>query len=964
VAALVEAIGSGVTAAHDTADSRFGEGDLPPSDAISRKCPTMDATDGIPVPAQGFASVDRPASAPERPMFERRALRGMLVAAVLACSAFLGPKAANAQGTSDLFPEPITSADMEAALDRIGVSGDARTASLRAFEEYIGRFLDLRKGDIEDYLQGRTDLGGGQRTREEVTSRVSARERLLSRIASIEGQLFDSIAALAGESGSVQAMREKLRAERRRDWAASSAFGGRGNRVELDEVLATVLERKQLTLPDAVRSEVDGLLRAHEESITGQYRKLLDAAVGESVAMHDAFATANLKRPEVEGATPPDPSAWSEYFRKSEAIRREVRAPQTAIRQTIRRTTRETANRVADALPADIGQAFRESFYARAYASIASPRDPVPPLVEEARKLHGAGDITADDLARIDAIASGHHARRNALTNSIAERIESERTSDNGVMFVFGEATPIETESESTKLLAERTKLDESSVAAITGVASKLADAVKAREERRTINIAGQEIALPEGGGTFQTATVMVMGSLDGAESGEPIIFTSSDGGELQDFGFSASISANGPQVGVVQAMQRDWVERLRRDYGIGESESTVLDLLHADYRSNYAEIEAGELAELKSLPAAGGGMVIMRTGEDAVEPERATAETTRRRFALKRSITERTIALDRDFFDALGAAFGDRISADEIRRLRSEREREAYLSADRGGMMLGGGLGQSRAATLDLAMIVRDAKLGQASLGALRGRLDIWDAAATDAFRQRFNERLIAQEGQEELERELEAQSRAEGRPGEVRIESGNDIFEKMEAFRKRADAADRVTRALNEGARDDLAALITDGEERRLLLDAWNRKAWPSVARDRRSVEPKIELALGVEGLTAEERGRVEAIAAEHRTEYRRILDEMIRTNEESEPKPGDDSMRGIDVAALRKRQETMNRLTFERDELNEKTFRRLRESLGEERAKQLGEMPARPKRGSGGLPAEFEGSIRIGG
>jgi hypothetical protein len=899
-------------------------------------------------------------------MFDRRALRGMLVAAVLACSAILAPKAAHAQGTSDLFPEPMTSADMEAALDRIGVSGDARTAALRAFEEYIGRFLDLRKGDIEDYLQGRTDLSGRERTREDVSSRATARERLLNRIDSIENQLFDSIASIAGESGSVQATRERLRAERRRDWSASSPFGGRGSRVELDEILATVLERAQATLPDAVRAEVDGLLRAHEESVTGNYRKLLDAAVGESVAMFDAFAAANLKRPEGDGETPPDPGAWSDYFRRTEEIRREVRAPQAAIRQTIRRSARETANRVADALPAEIGQAFRESFYARAYASIAAPRDPVPPLVEEARKLAAAGEVSAEEIARIEEIAAGHQTRRNSLTNSIAERIEGERAPDSGMLFVVvSDGASLEPERESTKLLAERTKLDESSVAAISGIAAKLAEVSQKRSERRSINVAGQEIDIPEGGGTFTTATIMI-GAADGGAAGEPIIFTSvGEEGDFGDFAFAAA-GAGGPQVGVVQAMQREWIDRLRKEYALGESEATVLDLLFADYRSSYAEIEAGDLAELKSIP--GVGAAIRVVGGDAPAFDAPTAESIRRRAELKRLITDRTIALDREFFDGLGAAFGDRFSGSEIARLKSERERIAYRSADGGGMIFGAGFGQSKAATLDLAEIVRDAKLGETTAAAIRPRLDAWDRAATDAYRQRFNERVIAQEGQEELERQLEEQSRAEGRPGEVRIESGNEIFEKMEAFRKRADAADRLTRSLNEGARDDLAAIITDAEERRRLIDAWNRKAWPSVARDRRSVDPKIELALGLDGLTAEQRARVDAIAREHRLEYRRIVDEMVRTNEESEPKPGDEGVRGVDMNALRKRQETMNRLTFERDELNEKTFRRLRETLvemlGEERAKLLGEMPARPKRGPGGLPEGFEGSIRIGG
>jgi hypothetical protein len=899
-------------------------------------------------------------------MSMRRAIGRWLMVTVVACATLFATRPLAAQGTSDLFPDPLTSAEIEAALDRVGVNGDARTSALRSFEEYVGKFLDLRKGDIEDYLQGRTDLGG-EPSREQIAKRAQDRERLLKRISSLENQLFDSILNLAGDAGAAQANRERLRAERRRDWVSTSPFISRGSRVEVADVLGALLERSSTQLDAATKAKVDALLIPHEESLTGQCRKLLDIAVNEGVAMYDARAAANLRRPQPEPGKEPAPDQWGEYFRGVEEIRRKVREPQTDLRRTMRKSIRDTALQLADSLPSELGQSFRESFYARAYPGIANPRDPVPPLVKRAKELAEKGELEATALTEIEGIAASHTTRRNELTSRIAEKLEAESASDSPFLFSFGDDTTEEKKSESSKLLEERSKLDSATVAAITGTHEALAKGKEGGEGHELV-VNGGAISLPEGA-AFEATTVMVVAGGSGGDMGEPIVFTEF-GGEDGGFGAFSFDIAGSVQVGVVQAMGKEWLDRIRTSHGLTEDQMSVLQLLYEDYRSKQAEIEAGDLAELKSLPSGMGGMVFATTdGESQPEPPKATAETTRRRFELKRSITERVIALDNEFFDGVGAAFGDRVLAADVTRLKHERERSAYLAADRGGGgMFFSGPGSSKAPTIDLAEVVRESKLEQSSLDTIRPRLDAWDSAATEAFRQRFSERMAVQEAQEDLERKLSEQATADGRPGEIRVTTEDDTGAKFDALAKRSRAADDLTRSLNEGARDDMVAMIPADEHKRLLKDAWNRKAWPQVFRDRRSVQPKIDMALAFEDLSAEQRSKLQAIVAEHLAEYRRIGDEMIDANEQSAPKKevADTNGGGFDINLLRKRQETMNRLNFERDELNEKTFRRIRESLNEEQAKKLGEMPERKKRNAGGisLPEGVEGSIRIGG
>lgn len=892
-------------------------------------------------------------------------------AALLAGSILWGAPTALAQGTSDLFPEPISSEEMGSALDRIGIAGDARVTVLKSFEEYISRYLDLRKGDIETYLQGRAEPGSGEKSRDELNDRVSARERLLRRLAALDNQLFDSVAAAAGEQGSSKAARERLRAERRRDWAASNSFMGRSSRVELAELLDDVLARNKTALPEDVRAAVDAALEQHEQGVTSQHRKLLDLAVNEPLAMFDARAGANLRRPQGVDGKPPSSEEWSAFFRGMEEIRAKAREPQLEVRRAIKKANRDAAERVASLLPASVAQAFRDAFMNKAYPSAASPRDPSPSLLSNAREAADKGSLDAEGLKRVEDLVAAHVVKRNALNGRIGKAIDDERAESDAFSFIVvngDDSGSEEKKPESEKLLAERGRLDQSLTDAVKGVSEEL---VATREGgTRTLNIGGSDISLPAGA-TFETTSIMVVGTAiggDGGDGGEPIIFSESFGPDEDGPLAGAFTIEAGPRVGVVQPMQPTWVDRIAKQFAIPEDQVSVLRLLFDDYRGRCREVEEGDLAELKSLPSAMGGIMVVSGPDEQATPPKATSESVRRRHELRRTITDRIIALDRDFFEGLGAACGDHVPAADALRLRHERERSAYIAADNaGGGMFFGGFGSSKAPTVDLAEVLRNATLDQASRDAIKARFDAWDVAATDAFRSRYTDRVAAQEAQEEFERKMQEQSAAEGRPGEVRVTSGDGNFEHIQAMQDKARKADDMTRSLSEGAVEDMIAALSGDEAKLALRDAWNRAVWPQVFRDKRDAAKKIDAAMALEDLGAEARSAIKAIAAEHATEYRRLCDEMIAANEEAtKNKPsGPDGGIAFDPAAMRKRQETINRLTFERDELNEKTVRRLKEQLTTEQAGKVGDLPSRKKPGGGfSLPGGGEAHIQIGG
>ncbi len=860
-------------------------------------------------------------------------------------------RSASAQGTSDAFPDPMVSDDMMGILDRVGLEGNARVNALKTFEEYVSRSLDLRKGDIDEYLKNRPAPATSP-TRDDIKARIDARSRLLKRIAAIENQLFDELGAQVPESARVALDRERNRAERRRDWIAANSFLSRGSRIELSDALRASLDGA--TLAPEVQGRVDGLLIAFEQQQTALSRKLLELAINEPVAMFDARAAAGVTQPSTGGDAPAAPDAWQNYFKAMEQARATARAPQSEIRTKLRTLVRETARQVADALPPQTADKFRRGFVASAYPNVASPRDPVPSLVTDARKLAEKNEITKDELSTVENLAQTHAMRRTEINERLMDTLDKLAAKQSAMSFRFssGEDEADQDGAKLQSLFDSRAALDAATVTAITGSATALAAAAPKEIEER-------------GGTAIVNGMTIDLGGMEFGGEGNAVMIVADAGGGDFDGGsmvFTAGISLPRNQTGTPPPIKRDQLDGWRDRFGLSADAYSIATILLDDYTSKFTEIEAGELAELGSLPSSMG---FMRTDINGAEPKPATKQTIARQFELRRSVIDRVAELDREFFDGLAAAVGSAISAKDLTRIRHERERASLIGAGESGMlMMGpGGFGASNVPTLDFAEIVRESKLPAASAKSLDGIVDDWDATSLSAFRQRFESHFAAERLRAEFDVDMAAKARADGHPGEIRVESSDAGFEKIEAANRKASEGDALTRTVNENTITVALGALPDDESRLVLRDAWNRKAWPEVYRDSRDVEPKITMALGFADITAEQKAAVNRIAAEHRAEYRRIIDEMIATNEKFAPKPDAerDDRPGNEIRNLQAKQDAQKRLKFERNELNEKTLRRLKDALAPEQAAKLGDL-AKPATIRMGGPAGATSETRI--
>lgn len=823
------------------------------------------------------------------------------------------------QGTADRFPEPMSSPEFEATLDRIDLEPAVRIEALKAFEQTTGALLDLRKGAIDAYLANRPTMGTRQ-TREEVAARVDQRRQLLRRIANIENELFDRMQALVPDDRQVALQRERRRAERRRLWSSSTgAFGAARRPVELFDIVAEVLPDDA---PGVDRLAVEAEVTATEGQVTTLLRRISELSLEEPIR----FADARANQPEpTEGGL-----AGFEARRKLMAA---VREPELEARQRLRRSLRESAGRLERLLPPEQSAALHDRFVAASAPQIATPRDPVPALVAEV--TGSLEPAQAEELARI---ASDHASRRRDLDRRIMAALEEEsrESADGGFNMVFSTGDEEDLERpvpESIRLLAARRELDDATTALLVATAPALAGAVErraARGEQGPRVVSGNAV----GGNTITIeSTALELGEAGGGV----FVFSSGDG---EGIAMVASVQGGdfdiGATGGIGKPMSRQDLDALRTRYGIDGDASVVLDVLFEEYLGRWRDVEAAEIAELKSLPGGLGGPPIAGAAQ-------ADAASIARRFALRRAILERLLALDGEFFDSLGAALSQGVAAEEIERLRRERIRDAVRSTSRGGGSFAGpvALDASAAESADLVRVAREALLSPATRSALAGRVDEWDRAATTMLRDRFETSIVAQQRLAELDLAIAKTVVAEDAPGsrrvtrEVRLSSEMPEFAKMEEVRRTIAAADRRMREFNDAACRGLLDAIADPAERVAFEDAWDRAVYPQVFRDPKSAEPMLARAANLGSLDPGQLAAIAALTAEYRGEVRRIAKEMISSQQTAVaagPGPGA-GPEPIDVRALQRRQDVGSRLRFERSELNERTLRRLKEILGEE-------------------------------
>ena len=807
------------------------------------------------------------------------------------------------QSTWCTFPEPMSSAEFGAILDRVGIEGPARDGATRAFEEYLAASLAIARDEIAPFCTETT--GKDAADERELERRIETRQRLAARLAAVDATLADAIATAAGPAGETKARLERERLERRHWMRLVGGPSARGS-AEFTDWLA---ERK-ITPDEAMLA----LIAARSSESTAQWRKLARFASDMPLAIRRLSRERGLSRPESG-----EQGDWERFFTESAKVRAEAAAPQRETRLAIRRILRETERSLAALLSPTDAASLRDWFLERTYPTLLRPRNPVPPLLKEATEKASAGAISKEALAEMQTIAATHTARRAELDGKIMDELDASWGEPrSGGFLLFSEAARESTRAD--ELLAERGGLDAETVARIKGSTPALAAPVEAGAERLAprVMVGGMEIELDEaavaGGGTF-----VIQAGDEGGVGGVAMIAMSSDG-------------MNGGQA---KPISREDLAAWSRRLGIPDDSMPLLEVLLEDYRDRYAEIENGPLAELGNSPGPFGN------------PDLPAA----RRHDLRRDATERLIALDADFFVNLSAALTGIADAESLVRLAHERERTVRRSAMRESMGPSfGPIFQSE--PFDLATVVAESDLPAEALAAMTPRLVAYDAELTPLLASSHS-RYAAAARTAEIEQESAMRvMERDAVDGTVRTVTAGEpdaaALERQQAAQREMSAVQKGLRDATEAAVAAAIAALPDDASRARLRDAVDRAAFPRLFRDGRSAGPRFDTALELPDLDAARRDAITAARDTWQADWRRVTNEMLKSTAELAGKLAEMEGGGDAMPALLANQEAMQRLRFERSEANEKGMRALKALLTPEQAAKVGDLPPAPKRG----------------
>jgi uncharacterized protein (UPF0335 family) len=245
---------------------------------------------------------------------------------------------------------------------------------------------------------------------------------------------------------------------------------------------------------------------------------------------------------------------------------------------------------------------------------------------------------------------------------------------------------------------------------------------------------------------------------------------------------------------------------------------------------------------------------------------------------------------------------------------------------------------GRSNESGVDLAYLVDDLELSDEDRAEMDKRLADYEATANDGFRRQYESAL-------HLRREIEklrAQRARTAGAGDDRPRDRDAMRARWESYRRlqenegRQASEDRKFMVdLNRGILAALAEALPEPQAE-ALKEAYNHAAFPTVYDDPQGAGRFLATALKLRDLDEQQRSGIDAIITEYRPAYRRLADQIAEIYAVS-----DDSTGGFDRERMRTYMERRNRLEvldFERQELNAKALRQLREVLTDEQEARL--------------------------
>jgi len=855
-----------------------------------------------------------------RHRFAARTVIAALVSALFMTGHAIG------QGTSGTLPGPISSRDLATWADQLELGDEQRQAIDPFHEEYREAFRQLRDGAIEQYLQevgGMMGRGFRGLDKDAIEDSLRKLNRLMTRISLLDEGLFNNIQSVLSDEQVARLPRVMQARKRERYRTGAMRMAGSANRAARVD-MSDLYYGLELT-PDQ-RQATDPLVVQYEDRLTAATEDLYKASTRIFLVVVEALEDQGVSFESFAGGGPPPAdmmnamrNAWTEA---NEKPREKAAAISDLNHQTLRRLT--------EFLPRDAASTLRDRYLGRAY-----PEVPRASQSDALKNFHAAlrlPSLSPDLRADINAMAVQFRGSANQVVDEMIKAVDEYRNS----AVAFGrDRTQRREYNEKLEGYRERlVGLDRSAVEALGGLLGP--------DLSQSVKIAAADT-------TFED------------ETSEPAGRDRRRGGSSVEEATDAFIAGLGPDPFLPSPITSRDVALYTKRLKLDDNDRFILKSLHQEYVGAFGQLKRTDIATLRAALAAAQPpreeqrREGPRRGDENARPTGPTAQQVDEIYDLRGSALKSIQALDGTFFDDIETLIATPQQQPLVQRLRTARERSVYnrgLEANpfdamfgrRGGRHGRGGPrgpdmgGQSNESGVDLSYLVEQLDLGAEERTEMDKLLADYEASAVAGFRRQYESVLKLRR---EVERLRAQRARGDG--------DGNRRERDREAMQSRWESFRRLQENEGRKATDDrkfmvdlnraTLAVLTEAlpEKAAANLDqAYRHSAFPSIYDDPDGADRFLTTALQLRDLGESQRDGIDAIIAEYRPAYEKLADQIAEIHA-ARADDGND----FDRQRWRTYQEQRNRievLDFERQELNAKALRQLREVLTDEQVQRL--------------------------
>ena len=857
-----------------------------------------------------------------------RPLASLALAVALAAPIALAPDAQAQFGRQ--LPSPVSAAQLEQMLRDVGMPETTKDAALPLHEAYFERFREFEKRELDPLLAKPSDNPFDlARSVDDAKKEADLRRRAFQRAAQLDGQLADEIGGILPSDHAWRTQMLKDSLSRRRCAALGPSIGLAGKPLGFSMRGAPVIT----TLETDTQRMVNLSLELYEAELTRRLQRYADASF-------DRIVKAAELREELGVGAPPsapeggEPTAapGDEWFRKMQEVQRRANEDVDSAVARIRRLHRDCLDQIMPLMPALSARAARDYMISSMYPMLRSKSE-FDTVYEAAVKMHERGEI--DDVKwapAFDLAESNEHSGRPLILSMMDLVDKRAGTSEFGVIAIgesFGGATDDpESRSKSDALRKQLTSLEQSNAATLRAMLGMAEPEHKDEQVGRgSINLAD---ILGGGGAGVEVGAIAVVGGVGG---GDMVVL---GGEELGEGGFVFSALGGGGNR-LARPMTREELDALAEKLGFNGDSRPVFDEIAARCAEarNGAEQEFKPPQASQTLEGEGGISFTISLGGD--DPA-VTAGGDNAKLA------EAIDAAEETMFDELKAAAAVE-KADALEAARRARARVRLLTDETGVQ------------SVDLVKVADGAGLSEAARARIRQDLRGWDESSVGALRTMKSQlkSLIAE--REEIFRQSTEEVREDDGKGSVNVNRSvriggetADRMQKLEA--KIASTRSRVGDANRGALAGMLVSLEGDQPAQRALRRSFLRAEFPQIYRMPRDLDPYFHKAEGIEGVSATAKSTIDAMRAEWIEAREARCEEFCLAQQKGEAATSGDP--GEDMKQMQARMRERKKLREDLEQIESTCFRKLQDALlvdvGPEKAKELGELPARRRPAAG--------------